>query len=303
MAWIELHQALFTHRKTVEAAAILDLPEVYVVGHLSALWTWALDNAPDGEVRASERVLERVAQWPGEKGKLVEALVEAGFFSRSESGFVIHDWHDYAGRLIERRAKNADRMKGARAGHAPTTSAGENAHVQRTCNARAGATVPNRTVPNRTVTLPGEVEGAGRPAAGAPRDASGGASPTPPPPGEIAPKVKAPTVRASRLPEGWNPSVEAVHAMRDETGLDLATLKAETVKFCDHFAAKSGRDATKVNWEAAWRNWVRRSGEFAFRASPGTPARAAPKPEQPTPEARRQGVAERLAQAVGVPSP
>jgi hypothetical protein len=37
---------------------------------------------------------------------------------------------------------------------------------------------------------------------------------------------------------------------------------AELAKFRDHWTAKSGADATKVDWQAAWRNWVRRSVEM-----------------------------------------
>ncbi len=35
--------------------------------------------------------------------------------------------------------------------------------------------------------------------------------------------------------------------------------KVEAATFVDHWHAKSGRDATKLDWQATWRNWVRNS--------------------------------------------
>jgi len=33
--------------------------------------------------------------------------------------------------------------------------------------------------------------------------------------------------------------------------------KFETDKFIDHWRAKTGRDATKLDWVGTWRNWMR----------------------------------------------
>lgn len=189
MAWIELHQSLFTHRKTIDAAARLDLPEVYIVGHIAAIWTWALDNAPNGVIRAASRVIERVAQWPGEKGALVATLVAVGFLREAEpeEAYEIHDWHEYAGRLIERREKNAERMKSARSASLQP----EKTHVQRTCSARTGATVPNRTIP----------------------------SPLPPPqPSKSVPEAKAPSVEVGEEGEPEEAGPKAPTPPHEEAG-------------------------------------------------------------------------------------
>lgn len=130
------------------AADILEMPPVHLVGHLVTFWLWALDNAADGELgHIPHRTIARVAQWPNDPGEFVDALVSAGFFERDGEDISIHDWHEYAGRLIDRRKANAERMRNARA-----------THVDNTNGARAGATVPNRTQPNSTVpdsTRPG----------------------------------------------------------------------------------------------------------------------------------------------------
>ena len=49
---------------------------------------------------------------------LINALFDAGFLVTSEDGeTLIHDWQSYAGKLIDRRKRNAEAMKKARADH------------------------------------------------------------------------------------------------------------------------------------------------------------------------------------------
>ena len=149
MAWIELHQSLISHPKTKRLARRLGLPIPAAVGYLACLWCWCLEYAQDGNLsRYDAEELADAAMYQGNDSEgFVIALVEAGFLERV-NGLQIHDWHDYAGRLVERRAANAKRMKDARA-----------KHVQRTCETRAEmceATQPNPTQPNH-VHVPTDV--------------------------------------------------------------------------------------------------------------------------------------------------
>jgi hypothetical protein len=69
--------------------------------------------------------------------------------------------------------------------------------------------------------------------------------------------------RAARLPADWIPSDSTRNEMREQfPHLDL---KAVHAKFVDYWIAKSGRDATKLDWDATFRNWVRRDAEQAPR--------------------------------------
>lgn len=145
MAWIEIHQSLPDHRKTLALGDALDLPiPLYAMAHVIAFWLWALDNAPDGNLSSvSARTIARVARWPGDPAVFVNAMVDVGFLNADEDGALsIHDWGDYAGRLMERRRASVERTRKWRETHADGT------HNERVPNA---ATVPNRTVPNRTV--------------------------------------------------------------------------------------------------------------------------------------------------------
>lgn len=72
--------------------------------------------------------------------------------------------------------------------------------------------------------------------------------------GDSAPRSASPPDRGTRIPDGWVPASEAE--------ISPEMFAREFPKFVDHFKAKTGKDATKRDWQAAWRNWCRRSVEF-----------------------------------------
>jgi hypothetical protein len=65
--------------------------------------------------------------------------------------------------------------------------------------------------------------------------------------------------RGLRLPEDWRPSDEARAFAVSELGNSGA--KHEFEKFCDHFRARAGPNGRKLDWDATWRNWVRKAAE------------------------------------------
>lgn len=76
--------------------------------------------------------------------------------------------------------------------------------------------------------------------------------------------------RATRLPKDFEPSPEP----EAEQGIDRRT---EIANFRDYWTAKSGNDATKLDWQATWRTWARRAhrkpADVARMTVPGTTAR------------------------------
>ncbi|MCF3939930.1 hypothetical protein [Gordonia tangerina] len=83
-----------------------------------------------------------------------------------------------------------------------------------------------------------------------------------------------PRNRGTRLHEEWMPEKSVIDEMRGECpNIDL---EAEHRKFVDYWMSKSGKDATKVDWNRTWRNWIR-------NARPRPQSRAAP---QSTTDAR-----------------
>jgi hypothetical protein len=172
LAWIEVHQTLPNHRKTIEAAAILDISPVQMIGHLICLWLWALDNAPDGVMYTSRNALRNkmvanVSQWDGDPDAFVDALVESGFLNELDDALELHDWYDYAGKLMETRKANRERQRRYRESKKQQeTNAERNANVTRdvtvTKSERHAPTVPYRTLPNIN-TLTSELPKPGSP--------------------------------------------------------------------------------------------------------------------------------------------
>jgi hypothetical protein len=107
MAWIESHQELGRHPKTLRLAVELKCSVPCAVGYVHFLWWWALDYAPDGLVVAANKPL--VAQaclWMRKPELFWTALETSGFVEPAEEPGVvrIHDWTDYSGKLKTQRA-------------------------------------------------------------------------------------------------------------------------------------------------------------------------------------------------------
>ncbi|WP_375613676.1 YdaU family protein [Bartonella sp. AP153HLJHH] len=63
--------------------------------------------------------------------------------------------------------------------------------------------------------------------------------------------------RGCRLPTDFEPDYDFAIA----EGLPPERVKVEIAKFRDYWRSKAGANATKIDWQATWRNWVRRAIE------------------------------------------
>ena len=117
MAWLQVHQTLKDHRKLFDAADELEITTPHMMGLLVSFWLWALDNAPKGDLAGiTPRMIARAAQWDGEPEKLAETLIRAGWIDENEDGTLeIHDWYEYAGKLIDQRQAEKERSARRRA--------------------------------------------------------------------------------------------------------------------------------------------------------------------------------------------
>lgn len=148
-AWIESHQTLRDHPKTRRLArSVGSLPAA--IGHLHCLWWWCIDYAPDGDLSIFDDAdIADAAEWDGDAGQFIEALTDAGFMTPDRH---VHDWYDYAGRLIVRRERNRARMRAARGDSVQDTCTARAVHVQCTdepVQATCDATQPNLTLQNQ----------------------------------------------------------------------------------------------------------------------------------------------------------
>lgn len=263
MAWIELHQSLPGHRKTMRLKRILKIGQAQAIGHLCMLWLWCLDNCPDGDLSSLlDCEIAEAAGYDKKPEDFTAALRESGFLDENNQ---VHDWYSYAGKLIEKREQNANRMRERRA---------RAEHVQRTCSARADnvhekctATVPNRTVPNRTQ----------------PNSSSGGDAPDWNPFGE-APERPPDTVEAYIADKLATPINSAL--VDDLNDFEAQGLELEAVRYAVDLAL----NARKPRWDftrGIVQNWLRegiktldgaKAAQKRHDDEKATKTRAAPKP-------------------------
>jgi len=159
LAWIESHQTLGRHPKTNRAAKALGIPRTQLVGHLHFLWWWVLDYASDGDLTNHEPAeIAAAADWEGDPEAFIEALASCGtggpgFLSREDGRLAVHEWFEYAGRMLKLREGNAERKRMSRG---QTCDSARDKVVTRPVTSSRGvtplsrATQPNLTGPNLT---------------------------------------------------------------------------------------------------------------------------------------------------------
>lgn len=85
--------------------------------------------------------------------------------------------------------------------------------------------------------------------------------------------TKSPAAKGSRLPADWQlPKAWGEWALSEVPGWSAEHVRKVGETFGDYWRAKAGRDASKADWLATWRNWVRREAERSSAA----PARNLP---------------------------
>lgn len=164
--WLELHQEMPKHKKTLALARLLRVDRRCAIGLMIDLWTWGLDNADaDGRlVGLTADDLEMAMDWPAKKsGKLVDALVQSRWLDRDGATYILHDWADYTSRLNEQREikREQARVRQQRRREKLALQNGKSNAEKETCHANVtrdkrdnnAPTVPNPTVPyNKPLT-------------------------------------------------------------------------------------------------------------------------------------------------------
>lgn len=110
--WIQVYSNLPLHPKTAQLTEELGLSsqqvgaDVMTMGILVALWTWAIQNAYDGDLsKCSPRLIAEVCRWKRSPEKLVECLQKADWL---DDNLHLHNWDDYAVRYIEAAKKQKE---------------------------------------------------------------------------------------------------------------------------------------------------------------------------------------------------
>lgn len=87
--------------------------------------------------------------------------------------------------------------------------------------------------------------------------------------------------RATRLAATWElPRNWGLWAMQEQPTWTADHVRTQAATFRDYWSSKSGQGATKTDWEATWRNWVRRAGPMLNSTAQGDTPVVSPAIEQ-----------------------
>lgn len=206
---------------------------------LAAIGLWTLAGAWSGKELEDGAVPNYMIVELGTTRRVAEALVSADLWSRTSSGYTFVNWDDSQptkADVLSAREKNAEKLRKWRQRNRARNE-GETGLQDGSSEVRNPAPVPTRP------------------------------DPTSSPNGE----EKHPRKRGTRLDEHWEPEDALIAQMRDECpGVDL---RAEHRVFVDYWIAQPGQKGVKADWDATWRNWMRRKAGDVRPGRAGPPSR------------------------------
>lgn len=239
MTWFKVDDSLAFHHKTVAAGNA-------AMGLWVRAGSWSAQQLTDGYIpTAVVGVLGSRAQ--------AARLVRVGLWDEVDGGYRFHQWSERQPsreEVIVRRRNEAERKAKARAARAEKNSA-----------------IPAKVQVNDE--CPGGTD------VGVPRGVPAGVRSTRPDPtrpdkeeDSLRSSSSQPRKRGQRIPDNFTVTPEMV-TWASERCPDVDG-RYETDQFTDYWRSASGKNATKVDWEAAWRTWLRRA-QKERPARPTTP--------------------------------
>jgi hypothetical protein len=113
MLSINLDLDFFTHPKVIRFAGLLGSGSEI---HLIRLWCFVGKHSPGtgGLDDWSAEEVESAADWRGEKGGMIEAMLRCKLIHRRKKGFSIHDWAEHAAHLQQYEKVRSERRKAAK---------------------------------------------------------------------------------------------------------------------------------------------------------------------------------------------
>ncbi len=124
MLWIASHLKLGKHAKVLKLCTGLKIKRPQAIGHLHLFWYWCAENISDGELSEfSPEQLADVAEWKGNAGRFVDAMVTAGFLDLHGDKLVIHGWEEHIGKRQREIEASYLRTKAYRERHKNETPA------------------------------------------------------------------------------------------------------------------------------------------------------------------------------------
>jgi hypothetical protein len=179
----------------------------------------------------------------GGSPRLASTLVEVGLWEVSEGGYQFHDWDDYNPTRVEVKADREaarERMKRLRS------------REVRPNNKRTSAEVPPKFAGSSDqVRDP-------RPDPTRPEVPDGTSSVVP----EPSKSASMPRSRGTgtRIPDPFIVD-EAMKDWAVDRGYTGEWCMQQTERFINYWTAKPGKDGTKTDWRATWRNWILKAAD------------------------------------------
>ena len=186
--------------------------------------------------------LEVLEDWDDDAEVLADRLVAAGLWEHAEkageAGYRFHDW----AALNPADASQSGVFGNHQRWHVGAGKPKENCPI---CQSEglvptSGANRPDDRPDIAPIIAPESLPDPNRP------------DPNRPDP---TPKDSPALPRGTRITEGWAPS----DALMDwaEKNTPNADVHVETDNFVDYWLAKTGKDATKLDWDRTWQRWMR----------------------------------------------
>lgn len=221
MAWFKVDDGFYTSHK------VLQIPREYrheAVGAWLLVAVWSADKMTDGVI--PNYIIEDF----GVSADAVERLISVGLWKRTDDGIFFHDWAEYQPTREEVEAKR-EATQQAR------SEAGKRGAEKRW----NGKPIANEWQSN------GKADG----------KTMANDSPLPEPePEPLSKEPLRPATRGSRIPQPFLLNPQMIEWARTNT--PNVNVNAVTAEFVDYWIGVPGGRGVKLDWEATWRNWLRR---------------------------------------------
>ncbi|GHH57435.1 hypothetical protein [Lentzea cavernae] len=255
MTWFRIDDKFAEHPKVRRLAK----DRVPAVGLWTLCGVWCADNTTDGFVPTE------VVRRHDPRLRLAKRLVEVRLWHEvereGEVGFEFHQWSEHQPtkeEIDEKRRKTAAKVKAWRARKAAQRleELEEYLGEEPECNpvTREVTNQVRNPAPDPTRPVSTSPDGEVPPSLRS---------------GETRPRAQtAKKAKASRIPSDFTVTAEMVEWAREKTPL---VGRAETENFVDYWTAAT-KNASKLDWVAAWRTWMRRAQADAEARQPRRPA-------------------------------
>lgn len=105
-SWFRVDSSVVDHPKVMELAARLQEP--LALAYVIRLWSWVQRYAPDGRIRAAiVPQLEAFLGAPIGGAGRIQTMADLGLLDSVSDGFLVHDWPEFQGALVEKSKRDA----------------------------------------------------------------------------------------------------------------------------------------------------------------------------------------------------